>query len=41
VRVACGYVIKSDAADELLMALEAVIQGKRFVKRQIGVPRFH
>jgi DNA-binding NarL/FixJ family response regulator len=26
-----GYVVKTDAAEELLPALEAVIQGKRFV----------
>ena len=26
-----GYVVKSDGANELLMAVEAVLQGKRFV----------
>jgi DNA-binding NarL/FixJ family response regulator len=34
-----GYVVKSDADDELLAAVEAVLQGKRFVsKRLIGTP---
>jgi DNA-binding NarL/FixJ family response regulator len=27
----CGYVVKSDGANELLVAVEAVLQGKRFV----------
>jgi len=26
-----GYVVKSDGANELLVAIEAVLQGKRFV----------
>lgn len=26
-----GYVVKSDSEDELLVAIEAVLQGKRFV----------
>jgi DNA-binding NarL/FixJ family response regulator len=34
-----GYVVKSDADDELFAAVEAVLQGKRFVsKRLTGTP---
>lgn len=32
---ASGYVVKSDAGMELLGALEAVIQGRRFVSRRL------
>jgi DNA-binding NarL/FixJ family response regulator len=32
---ACGYVVKSDAGSELLTALEAVFQGKRFVSSRL------
>jgi DNA-binding NarL/FixJ family response regulator len=31
-----GYVVKSSAADELLPAVEAVLQGKRFVSTLLG-----
>ena len=30
---ACGYVVKSRAASELLGAIEAALQGKRFISR--------
>jgi len=30
---ACGYVVKSQAGNELLGAIEAVLQGKRFISR--------
>jgi len=33
---ACGYVIKSQAAAELLSAVEAVIQGKQFVSASLA-----
>lgn len=33
---ACGYVVKSQAASELLPAIEAVLQGKRFVSRGLN-----
>jgi DNA-binding NarL/FixJ family response regulator len=33
---AWGYVIKSDAASELLEAVEAVLQGKRFVSSRLA-----
>ena len=29
-----GYVVKSDGADELLVAVEAILQGKRFVSNR-------
>jgi DNA-binding response OmpR family regulator len=32
---AVGYVVKSDAASELLPAVEAVLQGKRFVRTSV------
>jgi DNA-binding NarL/FixJ family response regulator len=32
---ASGYILKSDAGNELLRAVEAVIQGKRFVSRSL------
>jgi DNA-binding NarL/FixJ family response regulator len=32
---AVGYVVKSDAGDELLSAVEAVFQGKRFVSSRL------
>jgi DNA-binding NarL/FixJ family response regulator len=32
---ATGYVIKSDAGGELISAVEAVFQGKRFVSRRL------
>jgi len=35
-----GYVVKSDAADELLPALEAVAQGKRFLSCQCAGLKF-
>src|SRR5215472_14905667 len=31
-----GYVVKSDAATELLPAVEAVLEGKRFVSRSVA-----
>ena len=33
-----GYVVKSDAATELLTAVEAVLQGKQFVSRSLTGP---
>jgi len=36
---ASGYVVKSDAGKELLRAVEAVIQGGKFVSRRLGAPR--
>jgi DNA-binding NarL/FixJ family response regulator len=33
---ACGYVDKSDAGSELLPAVEAVIQGKKFVSSRLA-----
>jgi hypothetical protein len=33
-----GYVLKSDAYNELLAAVEAVMQGKKFVSRRLGSP---
>ena len=35
-----GYVVKSDAATELLPAVEAVLQGRRFVSRSLAVHDF-
>ena len=32
---ACGYVVKSDARSELLPAVEAVLQGKRFISASL------
>jgi DNA-binding NarL/FixJ family response regulator len=32
----CGYIDKSDAERELLPAVEAVIQGKKFVSRRLA-----
>jgi DNA-binding NarL/FixJ family response regulator len=32
-----GYVLKSDAAIELLAAMAAVLQGKHFVSRQLAL----
>ena len=37
---ACGYVIKSQAATELLAAVEAVIQGKQFVSASLAGSAF-
>jgi CheY-like chemotaxis protein len=36
---ALGYVVKSDAASDLLLAVEAVLQGKRFVSASVSVHR--
>src|SRR5262249_76066 len=33
---ACGYLVKSDAAHELLPAVEAVLQGKQFVSTSLA-----
>lgn len=33
---ACGYVVKSDAAGELLPAVKAVLEGKRFVSASLA-----
>src|SRR5262245_26011411 len=33
---ACGYVIKSDAARELLPAVKAVLEGKRFISARLA-----
>jgi len=33
---ACGYVVKSDAATELLSAIKAVLAGKRFVSASLA-----
>ena len=33
---ACGYVVKSDAASQLLPALNAVLEGKRFVSASLA-----
>ena len=35
-----GYVVKSDANDELFAAVEAVMQGKKFVSRRLASPTF-
>ena len=35
---AAGYVVKSDAARQLLPAVEAVLQGKPFVSASVGAP---
>lgn len=35
-----GYVVKSDAENELLAAIEAVMQGKKFVSRRLASPTF-
>jgi DNA-binding NarL/FixJ family response regulator len=35
-----GYVIKSDADNELFAAIEAVVQGKKFVSRRLASPTF-
>jgi DNA-binding NarL/FixJ family response regulator len=35
-----GYVVKSDAGNELLAAVEAVIQGKRFVSARLASHEF-
>jgi two-component system, NarL family, nitrate/nitrite response regulator NarL len=32
-----GYVVKSDADDELFAAVETVMQGKKFVSRRFGL----
>lgn len=32
---ACGYVVKSDAATDLLFAIEAVLEGKRFLSASL------
>jgi DNA-binding NarL/FixJ family response regulator len=37
---ASGYVVKSDAGRELLTAVEAVIQGKRFVSARLACHAF-
>ncbi len=31
-----GYVVKSDAEDELITAMEAVMKGKRYVSRELA-----
>jgi DNA-binding NarL/FixJ family response regulator len=36
-----GYVVKSDAASELLPAVEAVLKGKRFVSASLAADRLH
>jgi CheY-like chemotaxis protein len=35
-----GYVVKSDADNELFAAVEAVMQGKKFVSRRLASPSF-
>jgi DNA-binding NarL/FixJ family response regulator len=35
-----GYVVKSDAGNELFAAIEAVMQGKKFVSRTLASPAF-
>ena len=35
-----GYVVKSDAEKELFAAVEAVMQGKKFVSRKLASPTF-
>jgi DNA-binding NarL/FixJ family response regulator len=35
-----GYVVKSDAENELLAAVEAVMQRKKFVSRRLASPTF-
>jgi CheY-like chemotaxis protein len=35
-----GYVVKSDAENELFAAIEAVVQGKKFVSRRLANPTF-
>jgi CheY-like chemotaxis protein len=35
-----GYVVKSDAENELFAAIEAVVQGKKFVSRRLASPTF-
>ena len=35
-----GYLVKSDAENELLAAVEAVMQGKKFVSRRLASPTF-
>ena len=35
-----GYVVKSDADNELFAAIEAVVQGKKFVSRRLASPTF-
>lgn len=35
---ALGYVLKADAADELLLAVDAVLQGRQFVSRRLAAP---
>ena len=35
-----GYVVKSDADDELFAAVEAVMQGRKFVSRRLASPTF-
>jgi DNA-binding NarL/FixJ family response regulator len=32
-----GYIVKTDAAEELLPAIEAILQGKRFVSPSLGI----
>lgn len=34
---ACGYIVKADAGGELLAAVDAVLQGERFVSNRFGV----
>jgi DNA-binding NarL/FixJ family response regulator len=36
-----GYVVKSDADDELFVAIEAVMQGKKFVSRSVREDTSH
>jgi CheY-like chemotaxis protein len=35
-----GYVVKSDADNELFAAIEAVVQGRKFVSRRLASPNF-
>ena len=35
---AAGYVVKSDAASELLPAVESVLEGKRFISTSLAAP---
>ena len=35
-----GYVVKSDADNELFAAIEAVVQGRKFVSRRLASPTF-
>jgi DNA-binding NarL/FixJ family response regulator len=34
---ACGYLVKSDAASELLTAVKAILEGKRFISASLSL----